>query len=141
MPITTSILIILVSLFMTISQTYAYQLPYDPSYFSPSPQPTKKPCKSDMDIIETIVGKNSGYNKHRIPQHGGVLVTVEMWIQEVTSIEEITQDFEIDLYLNEKWLDPSLQFDHLQPCKQNLTLDHTYVENKIWAPNTAFINR
>lgn len=96
-------------------------------------------CLNDTAIIDILV-HNSSYNKHRIPGQGGVHVSVEMWVQEVTSIEEITQDFEVDLYLNEQWSDPGLRFAHLHPCKQNLTLDHTFVEKHIWTPNTAFIN-
>jgi hypothetical protein len=98
------------------------------------------------------------YNKHRIPTPSPgvpVPVKVEMWVQEVTQVSEITQDFQIgkilnstaattrhiyaDLYINEFWDDPGLIFDDMRPCKQNLSLDHT-VLNKIWKPNTCFIN-
>lgn len=96
-------------------------------------------CLNDTSIIDILVMK-SDYGKHRIPGRGSVHVSVEMIVQDVTNIEEITQDFEIDLYLNELWLDPGLRFSHLNPCKQSLTLDHSFVEKHIWTPNTAFIN-
>lgn len=100
---------------------------------------TSSQCLNDTSLIEALVTK-SDYSKHRIPGQGGVHVTVSMLVQEVTSIEEITQDFEADLYLNERWVDPGLQFAHLNPCKPTLTLDHSFVEKHIWTPNTAFIN-
>uniref|UniRef100_A0A914M2G5 Neurotransmitter-gated ion-channel ligand-binding domain-containing protein n=1 Tax=Meloidogyne incognita TaxID=6306 RepID=A0A914M2G5_MELIC len=37
------------------------------------------------------------------------------------------------------WLDPSLNFEHMSPCKQNLTLSHQVLE-KLWSPNSCFIN-
>jgi len=49
-----------------------------------------------------------------------------MWVQEVTAVSELTQDFEIDLYINEFWSifdylqislyfreDPALVFDYM----------------------------
>ena len=51
-----------------------------------------------------------------------------MWVQEVTSVSEITQDFEIDLYINEMWDDPSLRYQQMNPCKHNLSLNHMILE-------------
>lgn len=34
------------------------------------------------------------YNRHKLPSRP-VVVRIEMWIQEVTSVSELTQDFEI----------------------------------------------
>lgn len=44
-------------------------------------------------------------------------VYVEIWIQAITSIDELTNDFEMDIYITEKWLDPALNFENLSPCK------------------------
>lgn len=44
-------------------------------------------------------------------------VTVEIWIQAITSIDELTNDFEMDIYITENWLDPALDFSHMNPCK------------------------
>uniref|UniRef100_A0A0M3HJX5 Neur_chan_LBD domain-containing protein n=1 Tax=Ascaris lumbricoides TaxID=6252 RepID=A0A0M3HJX5_ASCLU len=41
-----------------------------------------------------------------------------IWVQEVSKIIEITSEFELDIYVTEKWIDPSLSYDHLNPCKR-----------------------
>jgi len=30
----------------------------------------------------------------------------------------------MDIYITEKWHDPALRFEHLSPCKGNLSLNH-----------------
>ncbi|OZC10436.1 Neurotransmitter-gated ion-channel ligand binding domain protein [Onchocerca flexuosa] len=78
------------------------------------------------------------YNKHYLPAHP-VYVRVDMWVQEVTAVSELTQDFEIDLYINEFWEDPALIFDFMDPCKTNISFDEKVLQ-KLWIPNTCFIN-
>lgn len=51
----------------------------------------------------------------------------------------MTQDFEIDLYMNEFWEDPALDYAYMRPCKGNVSFDSTMMDN-IWIPNTVFIN-
>ncbi|VDM75422.1 unnamed protein product [Strongylus vulgaris] len=80
-------------------------------------------CTRDTAIIDKLLN-GTGYNKFRIPKDDGVRVSVEFWIQAITSINEITNDFEMDIYINEMWLDPALNFANLNPCKQNLSLSH-----------------
>jgi hypothetical protein len=69
----------------------------------------------------------------------GVQVNVEFWVQEITSISEITNDFEMDIYINEIWLDPSLNFETFNPCKQNLSLNYQVLD-RLWTPNSCFVN-
>ena len=45
----------------------------------------------------------------------------------------------MDIYINEIWLDPSLAFEHLHPCKMNLSLSHE-VLSQLWTPNSCFVN-
>uniref|UniRef100_A0A914RIN5 Neurotransmitter-gated ion-channel ligand-binding domain-containing protein n=1 Tax=Parascaris equorum TaxID=6256 RepID=A0A914RIN5_PAREQ len=45
----------------------------------------------------------------------------------------------MDIYINEMWLDPSLNFQHLTPCKDNLSLNHQVLD-RLWTPNSCFIN-
>uniref|UniRef100_A0A915PIN5 Uncharacterized protein n=1 Tax=Setaria digitata TaxID=48799 RepID=A0A915PIN5_9BILA len=66
----------------------------------------------------------------RIAVETGVDVAVEFWVQAITSINEITNDFEMEIYINEMWLDPALNFEHLSPCKDNLSLNHQRVRVK-----------
>uniref|UniRef100_A0A915Q125 Ligand-gated ion channel 50 n=1 Tax=Setaria digitata TaxID=48799 RepID=A0A915Q125_9BILA len=88
-------------------------------------------CADDTKIIGNLL-------KHYLPAHP-VSVRVDMWVQEVTAVSELTQDFEIDLYINEFWEDPALIFDFMDPCKNNISFDEKVLQ-KLWIPNTCFIN-
>uniref|UniRef100_A0A8R1EJD4 Neur_chan_LBD domain-containing protein n=1 Tax=Caenorhabditis japonica TaxID=281687 RepID=A0A8R1EJD4_CAEJA len=50
----------------------------------------------------------------------GMTVVVEIWIQAITSIDELTNDFEMDIYITETWLDPALNFQQMSPCKAGM---------------------
>ncbi|KFD72262.1 hypothetical protein M514_01324 [Trichuris suis] len=100
----------------------------------------KQGCTHDIDVVNQLVDfDKSGYNKHKLPKPNGMKVRVDTWIQAITSISESTQDFEVDLYINEMWEDPRLRFDHLNPCKPNMSLDNSLLD-KLWTPNTCFVN-
>ncbi|VDL75974.1 unnamed protein product [Nippostrongylus brasiliensis] len=98
----------------------------------------RRNCTRDTAIIDKLLN-GTGYNKFRIPKDDGVKVSVEFWIQAITSINEITNDFEMDIYINEMWLDPALNFENLSPCKHNLSLSHQVLD-RLWTPNSCFIN-
>ena len=53
-------------------------------------------CISDTDLLSSLL--NNGYSKHRVPDDNGVEVTVEFWIQEISSISELTSDFEVSIH-------------------------------------------
>lgn len=58
----------------------------------------EKDCSNDTDIIDHILYDTTvHYNRHKIPADP-VIVRIELWIQEVTSVSEMTQDFEIGIY-------------------------------------------
>ncbi|KAK6057072.1 Neurotransmitter-gated ion-channel ligand binding domain protein [Cooperia oncophora] len=95
-------------------------------------------CLSDMRIVNYLL-RPAAYNKHNLPYKRGVTVKVEFWIQEITAISEITNDFEMEMYINEMWTDPKLKFDHLNACKANISLDHATLI-RVWTPNTCFVN-
>ncbi|KHN87880.1 Ligand-gated ion channel 50 [Toxocara canis] len=94
-----------------------------------------RPCANDSYILETILKK---YNRHKIPG-GSVNVQVEVWVQEITTISDITSDFQLDIYISEMWLDPALDYSWMEPCKYNLSLNSVLLE-KLWTPNSCFIN-
>lgn len=48
-------------------------------------------CSNDSYILDTILRK---YNPHKIPG-GKVSVKVEVWVQEITTISDITSDFQV----------------------------------------------
>ncbi|VDO40921.1 unnamed protein product [Haemonchus placei] len=110
-----------------------YSLPNMYLYDSP------RRCANDTEIIDHLLFDTAlHYNKHKLPSNP-VDVRIEMWVQEVTSVSELTQDFEIDLYMNEYWTDPGLAYAILNPCQGNLSFDWTVLQN-IWTPNTCFVN-
>ncbi|XGW33694.1 hypothetical protein V3C99_017818, partial [Haemonchus contortus] len=110
-----------------------YSLPNMYLYDSP------RRCANDTEIIDHLLLDTAlHYNKHKLPSNP-VDVRIEMWVQEVTSVSELTQDFEIDLYMNEYWTDPGLAYAILNPCQGNLSFDWTVLQN-IWTPNTCFVN-
>src|SRR5689334_7844238 len=96
-------------------------------------------CMNTTEVMDALVLRNAGYNKFKIPQKD-LMIQIQIWVQEISSISELTSDFEIDLYLNEIWLDPSLAYGHMNPCKkENITIDRSFYE-RLWTPNTVFIN-
>uniref|UniRef100_A0A1I8B3I7 Neur_chan_LBD domain-containing protein n=1 Tax=Meloidogyne hapla TaxID=6305 RepID=A0A1I8B3I7_MELHA len=60
-----------------------------------------KNCTTQVQIIDKLLN-GTGYNKYRIPAENGVDVGIEFWIQAITEINEITNDFEMDIYINER---------------------------------------
>uniref|UniRef100_A0A8R1V812 Uncharacterized protein n=1 Tax=Pristionchus pacificus TaxID=54126 RepID=A0A8R1V812_PRIPA len=93
-------------------------------------------CTSDKTIIEKLL---HSYNSFKTPSETGVTVWIEVWVQEVNAVNEITSDFDMDIYVTELWMDDALRYEHLNPCKYNLSLNSEILE-KIWKPNTVFIN-
>jgi len=80
-------------------------------------------------------------------------------VQEVSKIIEITSEFELDIYVTEQWLDPSLDYSHMNPCKMNLSLNGEElgfykcknnlklfplclcrILPQIWSPRAVFVN-
>uniref|UniRef100_A0A8R1DNM6 Neur_chan_LBD domain-containing protein n=1 Tax=Caenorhabditis japonica TaxID=281687 RepID=A0A8R1DNM6_CAEJA len=93
-------------------------------------------CTSDKIIIEKLL---NNYKSFRTPSENGVIVWIEVWVQEVNSVNEITSDFDMDIYVTELWMDTALRYEHLNPCKYNLSLNSEILD-QIWKPNTVFIN-
>ena len=60
---------------------------------------TVENCTSEQDIIyKLLLSERSGYNRHKKPSNL-VSVRVEIWVQEVTSVSELTQDFKISEFM------------------------------------------
>ena len=53
-------------------------------------------CANDSYILETLLKK---YNRHKIPG-GSVEVRVEVGVQEITTISDITSDFQVCLFVD-----------------------------------------
>uniref|UniRef100_A0A914KLE8 Uncharacterized protein n=1 Tax=Meloidogyne incognita TaxID=6306 RepID=A0A914KLE8_MELIC len=97
----------------------------------------QKNCSDEHWILEHLL---KDYDKFRIPGEGNVRVEVEIWVQEVSKIIEITSEFELDIYVTEWWLDSRLAFSHLNPCKKNMSVDGARVLPEIWNPLGCFVN-
>lgn len=96
-------------------------------------------CKNDSVIIRALL---KTHNKRKAPSSPGhpVNVTVEIWVQDVSRIVEVTSEFELDIYVTEQWLDSSLSYEDFNPCKLNLSVKADKILPKIWTPNSCFIN-
>ncbi|KAK6741649.1 hypothetical protein RB195_009491 [Necator americanus] len=100
-------------------------------------------CSSGSPGPEELVDRYyilNGYNKLELPGGGHVRVSVEIWVQEVSKIIEITSEFELDIYVTERWTDPALAYSHLNPCKSNMSVDGRTILEKIWNPHACFVN-
>lgn len=96
-------------------------------------------CTNDSSVINSLAETYG--NNSNVPGTGDhVEVTVELWVQEISKINELTSEFELDIYITETWLDPLLAFAHLGPCKWNISLDGGKWRDKFWNPNTCFVN-
>ena len=87
-------------------------------------------------LIDTLLGD---YDTHLLPEAEGVNVTIELHVQGVSGISELTADFELDVMYSEIWHDTRLGFKHLNVCATNITLKSDF-RDKIWTPDTCIIN-
>uniref|UniRef100_A0AC35UIQ5 Neur_chan_LBD domain-containing protein n=1 Tax=Rhabditophanes sp. KR3021 TaxID=114890 RepID=A0AC35UIQ5_9BILA len=121
-----------------LDDEYSYEKDEAVDHYDPTAK-AKQNCTSDTAIIDKLLN-GTGYSKFKVPStKGGVEVHVEFWIQEISSISEITNDFEMDIYINEMWHDEGLNFEHLSPCKHNLSLNGQVLD-RLWSPQGVFIN-
>ncbi|KAJ1354715.1 Ligand-gated ion channel 50 [Parelaphostrongylus tenuis] len=87
-------------------------------------------------LIDTLLTE---YDEHLLPESDGVNVTIELHVQGVSGISEITGDFSLDVMYSEIWQDPRLNFKHLNVCATNITLKSDF-RKRIWTPDTCIIN-
>jgi hypothetical protein len=62
-----------------------------------------------------------------------------VWVQEITTISDITSDFVLDVYISEMWVDDALAYEQYGPCKRNISLNSD-VLRRLWTPRCCFIN-
>ncbi|VDO82739.1 unnamed protein product [Heligmosomoides polygyrus] len=64
----------------------------------------------------------SNYTKMLPEGDSAVEVQIEMHVQDMGSLNEITSDFEIDILFTQLWRDESLSFAHMLACKRYFSL-------------------
>ncbi|CAB3402664.1 unnamed protein product [Caenorhabditis bovis] len=99
----------------------------------------KKCSRNSINLGRLIDTLLTDYDVHLLPQAEGVNVTIELHVQGVSGISEITGDFSLDVMYSEIWQDPRLAFKHLNVCATNITLKSDF-RKKIWTPDTCIIN-
>ncbi|VDK72136.1 unnamed protein product [Litomosoides sigmodontis] len=79
------------------------------------------------------------YDRKTIPMAEGVRVKVDLMVQAISSISEMTASFTADVFFSQIWLDPGLAFENITKCLANLTLSHRTIDD-IWLPDVCFQN-
>lgn len=108
-------------------------------YFSSAANSEKKCSRNSINLGKLIDTLLTDYDTHLLPEAEGVNVTIELHVQGVSGISEITGDFSLDVMYSEIWQDPRLSFKHLNVCATNITLKSDF-RKKIWTPDTCIIN-
>ncbi|CAK5117928.1 unnamed protein product [Meloidogyne enterolobii] len=103
----------------------------------------RRKCPGSLSEDKIIAELFRNYTK-KLPesdeQDESVHVQIEMHVQDMGSLNEITADFEIDILFTQLWHDPSLSFLNLSSqCVRNITMESRYLKD-IWTPNTCIIN-
>lgn len=79
------------------------------------------------------------YDKNTLPTPNPVNVIVELTVQDITEISEISSSFKADVWFSQIWLDNRLNFESHNYCLTNLSLGaHKLPE--LWTPNVCLVN-
>lgn len=127
-------------LFLPLTTLYLITLR---AFGSPTQQ-TPLPSNCTLEEIqklgsEVLTNILRNYDQNLVPNPLGVDVEIELIMQVVSEISEISYSFKSDLLYSQIWHDPALRFDHITNCLTNLTLSHKMMD-RLWVPNVCFIN-
>uniref|UniRef100_A0A1I8ELA4 Uncharacterized protein n=1 Tax=Wuchereria bancrofti TaxID=6293 RepID=A0A1I8ELA4_WUCBA len=110
------------------------------NWYCPSATARRRKCpdgfwKEDA-IIQALM---ENYTKILPEIEDAVQVDVEIHVQDVSALNEITADFNVDILYTQLWNDQSLSFANYNACKRNITMESKFITH-IWTPNTCIIN-
>ncbi|XP_023220849.1 glycine receptor subunit alpha-3-like [Centruroides sculpturatus] len=83
-----------------------------------------------------------GYDKRAWPTYGTgkpTLVTVNMYVNSIGSVNAASMEFSMDIYLRQSWLDHRLQL-YLYGTNTTITMNGEDLIEKIWKPDLFFRN-
>ncbi|KAF8383340.1 mod-1 [Pristionchus pacificus] len=109
------------------------------SIFALSRSKRRKCAEGTMSEGAIVSATMANYTKMLPESEESVKVHIEMHVQDMGSLNEISSDFEIDILFTQLWHDSALSFGHLPACKKNITMESRFL-NQIWTPNTCLIN-
>uniref|UniRef100_A0A914WGR3 Uncharacterized protein n=1 Tax=Plectus sambesii TaxID=2011161 RepID=A0A914WGR3_9BILA len=94
--------------------------------------------KAATRILTDVLKK---YDRNLVPKLMGVDVDLELLIQLISEINEITSSFKMDILFSQIWHDPGLDFQSYEGahCLTNLSLSHRMVDH-LWLPNVCIVN-
>lgn len=95
------------------------------------------PCdrKAQNSVLDRIL---TDYDSSALPGNGSVKASVELSVQDVNSISEISSSFTLDLWYSQIWHDVRLQYRN-KLCQTNLSLDASVIK-RLWTPNVCIAN-
>ncbi|EJW83518.1 dopamine-gated chloride channel [Wuchereria bancrofti] len=104
-------------------------------------QVTEQHCGTNNDKLAKLVLEHLmlSYDRKTVPIADGVNVKVDLMVQAISSISEMTASFTADVFFSQIWLDPGLAFENVTKCLANLTLSYRTIDD-IWLPNVCFQN-
>jgi len=80
------------------------------------------------------------YDPKVVPGARGVDVEVDVMVQAISGVSEMSASFTTDLLFSQIWTDPGLRYAQLDACLQNISLSHRMIDS-VWVPNVCFVNR
>ncbi|XP_014254460.1 glutamate-gated chloride channel-like [Cimex lectularius] len=96
--------------------------------------------EAEIEKIHKEIFKSKYTSTIRPPGTNGndyVTITTNMFILDISSIDDYEMQYTIQLYLRQKWVDERLQFKHLSENISHISINDV---NVMWTPDLFFVN-